>query len=161
MSAPELACNVEAVPGPRPGPASRPFWDGCAAGELRVQRCTACAEISVLPAMRCAGCGATALVWEATAGRGALYSWTVVHRPQSPAFAVPYAPAIVRLDEGAMVMSAVIGCTADDLHDGMRLRVVFRALTDGSVCTGTVLPFFEPDPNPPTPTHPEDLHGRH
>jgi len=27
---------------PVPTPETQPFWDGCAAGELRLQRCNAC-----------------------------------------------------------------------------------------------------------------------
>ena len=34
---------MPAKPVPEPTPETQPFWDGCAAGELRLQRCTDCA----------------------------------------------------------------------------------------------------------------------
>jgi uncharacterized OB-fold protein len=91
------------------------------------------------PARSCAACGAAALSWEPSAGRGTLYSWTVVWRPQHPSFAVPYAPAIVELDEGAYVMSAMIGCEPDDLRAGMPVVVEFHAASDE-----VTLPYFRP-----------------
>ena len=50
-------------------------------------------------------------------GRGSLYSWTVVWRPPDPSFRVPYAPAVIRLDEGFWMLSAVIGCEPEALHE--------------------------------------------
>ena len=64
----------------------------------------------------CAACGAATLTWERSAGRGRLYSWTVVWRPQHPTFHVPYAPSIIELDEGFWLMSAMVGC--DELETG-------------------------------------------
>ena len=69
----------------------------------------------------CAHCHATTPVWEQSAGRGSLYSWTVVWRPPNPSFRVPYAPAVVRLDEGPWMMSAVIGCEPEALREGLPL----------------------------------------
>ena len=74
-----------------------------------------------------------------SAGRGRLYSWTVVWRPQHPSFVVPYAPAIVELEEGWWMMSAVVGCGPEDLHADMALAVEFHAASDD-----IVLPYFAP-----------------
>lgn len=134
-----LQPNVVGVPNPVPSADSRPYWDGCAAGELRIQRCASCGHVNVLPSRWCAACAAPSMRWVATSGSGSLYSWTVVWRPQIPAFTVPYAPAIVMLDEGAAVMSAVVGCAVDELTDGLRLTVMFVP-TDH----GMVVPFFRP-----------------
>jgi hypothetical protein len=80
-------------------------------------------------------------VWEVSAGRGSLYSWTVVWRPQHPSFHVPYAPAIVSLDEGPRVLSAIIGCEPEDLRVDMPLLVEFHPASD------TIwLPYFRPRP---------------
>jgi uncharacterized OB-fold protein len=95
----------------------------------------------------CASCFSASPVWERSAGAGSLYSWTVVWRPPNPSFAVPYAPAVVRLDEGVWMMSAVIGCQADELHDGMRLVVEFHPASEE-----ILLPYFRPQDaqDPPT-----------
>jgi hypothetical protein len=76
-----------------------------------------------------------------SAGLGSLYSYTVVWRPPGPAFAVPYAPAIVHLDEDFWLTSAIIGCEPDDLRVGLRLRVEFYPASDT-----ITLPYFSPVP---------------
>ena len=50
--------------------------------------------------------------------------------PSYPAFAVPYAPAVVELDEGFFMISAVVGCEPEDLFSGMRLSVEFHDASD-------------------------------
>ena len=52
---------------------------------------------------------------------------------------MPYAPAIVELDEGFRMMSAVVGCTPADLTAGMRLAAEFHPASDT-----IVLPYFRP-----------------
>jgi hypothetical protein len=62
-----------------------------------------------------------------------------VWRPQTPAFEVPYAPSIVHLDEGIFVMSSIIGCTPDELADGMEVVAEFHPVGDA-----IRLPYFRP-----------------
>ncbi len=78
-------------------------------------------------------------MWVASVGQGTLYSWTVVWRPPNPSFRVPYAPAVVRLDEGVWMMSAVIGCEPDALHEDMPLAVQFHPAS-----REITLPYFTP-----------------
>jgi len=52
---------------------------------------------------------------------------------------MPYAPAVVRLDEGVWMMSAVIGCEPDALHEDMRLAMEFHPASDE-----ITLPYFAP-----------------
>lgn len=82
---------------------------------------------------------AQSLVWERSSGTGRLYSWTVVWRPQHPAFRIPYAPAIVELREGWRMVSAVVGCRPGDLVDRMALAVTFHPASET-----ITLPYFEP-----------------
>jgi hypothetical protein len=60
-------------------------------------------------------------------------------RPPEPSLVVPYAPAVVHLDEGVWMLSAVIGCEPADLHDGMQLAVEFHPASDE-----ITLPYFAP-----------------
>jgi hypothetical protein len=126
-------------PAPVPTLLTQPFWDGCARGELLFQRCRSCVRANFEPAPACRFCGSDVLAWERSSGRGRLYSWVVIERPQSPAFTVPYACGIVELEEGYMMLSAVAGCEAGDLADGLPLIVDFQ-LTG----SGQRLPFFRP-----------------
>lgn len=127
------------IPLPVPSAISQPFWEGCRAGELRYQRCRDCRAIVMNPAPACSGCFSSDLVWEASAGRGQIYSYTVVWRPQTPAFEVPYAPAIVELDEGFALMSAMVGCEVEELAVGMAVQAVFVEMSPE-----ITLVYFEP-----------------
>ncbi len=134
-----LLPQPEGVPGPRPSLHSRPYWEGCRRQQLLYQRCTACSFRGLSAFTVCARCHATSPVWEESAGGGSLYSWTVVWRPPDPSFQVPYAPAVVRLDEDFFMLSAVIGCEPEALHEGLRLGVEFHPASDESS-----LPYFRP-----------------
>ncbi len=134
-----LVPNVAGIPVPRTSARAAPYWEGCRAGELRFLRCGTCGATPPLPTERCGHCGGAELAWQASAGRGTVYSWTVVWRPQHPSFTVPYAPAIIQLDEGARLMSAVVGCEPEALAVGLAVAVEFHPVDDE-----LTLPFFHP-----------------
>jgi len=127
------------IPVPNPSTASKPYWDGCARGELLFQRCDDCATIALRPATLCGQCLSRSLSWVRSSGMGTLYSWTVVWRPQRPSFTVPYAPAIVTLEEGFRMVSSVVGCDPEELAADMPLAVEFHPASDE-----IFLPYFRP-----------------
>jgi uncharacterized protein len=134
-----LSPQPPGTPSPVPSRFSAPYWEGCARGELLYLRCSAC-HLALADAPRiCWRCHSRDLRWEASRGRGRLYSWSVVWRPQSPAFEVPYAPAIVQLDEEIFVLSSIIGCRPEELTGGMEVTVEFHPSGDSSK-----LPYFRP-----------------
>ena len=135
----ELRPQRPGTPSPVPSLFSAAYWDGCAQGELRYLRCTQCGVPIADAARICWRCHSRELRWEVSAGRGTLYSWTIVWRPQTPEFEVPYAVAIVNLEEGFSVVSAVIGCLPDELTENMGLSVEFHPSGDD-----TMLPYFRP-----------------
>jgi uncharacterized protein len=108
---------------------TRPFWDGCRAGELRYQACGACGRVQFYPRALCAGCGGTDLGWRRSRGVGTVHAVTVVHRAPTAAFRddVPYAIALVDLDEGVRLMANVVGGDPEGVAIGDRVRVVFEA----------------------------------
>ena len=127
------------TPAPVPSIFSAPYWEGCAEGELRFLRCAHC-QLALADAPRiCWRCHSRVLNWEVSGGRGRLYSWTIVWRPQTPEFEVPYAVAIVDLAEGCSIISSVIGCAPEDLVEGMELAVEFHPNSDR-----LSLPYFRP-----------------
>ena len=126
------------IPLPRPTPLTTPFWDACRRGVLTFQRCAQCATAVFNPAPLCPRCLSGSLHWVESAGRGAIYSWTVAYRPLSPAFTDVYAPAIIDVDEGYQMVSNVIGCDTTQLAVGMRVEVQFHSVGEIS------LPYFRP-----------------
>jgi uncharacterized OB-fold protein len=133
-----LAPQAADLPHGRPTTVSEPFWIGCADGELRFQRCTACGAVDFPPSEVCRSCLTGPLGWERSAGRGTLYSWTVVWRRVTPAFTTPYAPAIVHLDEGYDMVTNIVNTTVEELTVDLPVRVVFCRAGD------LHLPYFAP-----------------
>ena len=128
-------------PIPIPDPATQPYWQGASAAKLRLPRCRDCGRAHFYPRAICPHCRSANLEWIDAAGTGTVFSYTVVHRAPSPAFAVlvPYAVAIVALDEGPHLMSNIVGCPADDVCIGMKVGARFIDLDDTAR-----LPVFAP-----------------
>jgi uncharacterized OB-fold protein len=80
---------------------SRGFWEGCALGELRVQRCSACGHRQFPPRQQCPACRSFDLGWEVLSGRATVWSYVVPHPPLLAAYAelAPYNVIVVALDE--------------------------------------------------------------
>lgn len=111
---------------------SRPFWDGCNAGELRFQRCRACMRAQFYPRALCARCHATDLAWEVSAGKGEVHSATTIHRGPSAAFkGPPYVVTLVDMDEGFRMMANLLGAEAAEIGD--RVRLVFEQRGDQQI----------------------------
>jgi uncharacterized protein len=127
------------IPVPNPSERSREYWDACRRGALTYQRCTGCGFIGLRSFTVCARCLSRETRRLVSEGLGSLYSWTVVWRAPGPAFVVPYAPAVVEVDEGFHMVSAIIGCEPTDLTPGMRLKVEFHHVSDE-----IALPYFAP-----------------
>ena len=79
MSAAVKSTAGKAVPVPTPE--TQPFWDGCAAGELRLQRCTDCDQAYFYPRPVCPACGSVNVEWFTASGRARLYSYVINYRP--------------------------------------------------------------------------------
>jgi uncharacterized OB-fold protein len=115
-------------PVPVPTAETRPFWEGCRRGELLYQYCRACGRAQFYPRALCAGCQGGGLEWRCSSGRGSIHSFTVVHRAPSEAFKteVPYALALVDLEEGFRMMLNVRGADPESLRIGQPVRIVFE-----------------------------------
>ena len=76
-------------------------------------------------------------------GRGKVFSYVIYHRVYHPGFAneVPYAVALIELDEGPRMISNVIGIPPDKVACDMPVRVAYEDIED--VAT---LPKFTPVP---------------
>jgi uncharacterized protein len=133
------------IPAPVAQASTKAFWDGCAERRLLFLRCAACGQALHPPAVACSHCAGRELVWEQSAGRGTVYSWTRIWRPQTPAFVVPYVAIIVELSEGWSLISNLIGCDSGDAAIGMHVEVDFHA-----IASGAVLPYFRPLAESPT-----------
>jgi len=125
-----------------PSPAAtetKPFWDGCALGVVRYQFCAECGHVQLIPQSLCAKCQGARLEWKDSRGLGHILSYTVVHRAPTPVFReeVPYAIAVIDMDEGFRLMTNVAGGGSTPLAIGQRMRIDFRNVE------GVMLPHAE------------------
>ncbi|HXA96248.1 MAG TPA: Zn-ribbon domain-containing OB-fold protein [Candidatus Dormibacteraeota bacterium] len=122
------------IPAPTPTPETAAFWEAAAKGRLLVKFCTACGKPHHYPRAICPFCNSDRTEWRDSAGRGTIYSFSVMRRA-SP----PYVLAYVTLEEGVTMMTNLVDCDFDALRIGQPVRVVF-APTDG----GPPVPTFTP-----------------
>ena len=132
---------------------TRAFWEGCGRHELVLQRCRSCDVVQFRPRNLCARCLSDDLEHFAASGRGTVYTFTLTHQNQHPAFreACPYVLAYVQLEEGPQLMTHVVGCDPEDVHVGMEVTVDFADLEIDPVKDaprgiegGTAIPRFRP-----------------
>jgi uncharacterized protein len=126
---------------PQPTPETQHFWDGCHAGELRLQRCLTCKETYFPPRPFCPTCASRDVEVYAASGRASLYSYIILHRPPKEMGSEPYAIAVVALREGPRLVSNIKECpqTPEALQLDMPLEVLFEKQNDQ-----ITLPFFKP-----------------
>ncbi len=125
---------------PVPTPETEHFWEGCKAGELRLQRCSACGHAYFPPRPFCPACASRDVAVFAASGRATLYSYVINHRPRPDMGTEPHSIAVVTLEEGPRMMTNVVDCpqTPDALRLDMPLRVTFEDVD------GVALPLFSP-----------------
>ena len=126
---------------------NRPFWASCRRHAIELQRCTTCGRWRYPPSRICPACSSFAARWQPLSGTGTLFTCSILSRSASPAYRdeVPYAYAIIELDEGPMMPTNLVDV---DLHValtdpgaliGMRVSVRYRDLTEE-----VTLPVFGP-----------------
>lgn len=116
-----------------------PWWDATREHRLTVQTCLQCAHVQHPPRAVCTGCSSMDhLSLVDASGLGVVDASTVVHRAPRPDVEVPYTVARVRLAEGPIMLTRLVGSndwtigeavTAGwiDLPDGRALPVFTRS----------------------------------
>lgn len=110
---------------------SRPYWDGLAAGQIRMQRCDDCQGWVFYPRAFCPACSSRALTWTPVTGTPTLYSYTVAQVPVAKVFAYLGKPilAVVELANGVRVPTRLVDVEPEAVTIGMALEPVFDSAT--------------------------------
>jgi uncharacterized protein len=117
------------------------FWEGTAAGELRIQRCGGCGALRHPPGPMCPGCGAARPGYVVAAGTGEVYSYVVQHHPPVPGKSLPIVVALVQLTEGVRMVGELLDVSPERVRIGLPVRVAFARVDDA-----LTLPAWREDP---------------
>lgn len=116
-------------------PEQRTFWQHCAAGELRFQRCADCGTWRHPPGPLCPACRSANTRWDLAPEAAELFSYTVVHHAATAALkeALPYNVAIVAFAASGplRLISCVIDARPEELAIGMPLALEWARSADG------------------------------
>ncbi len=116
-------------------------------GRLLLQRCTACEFIQHPPEDVCHRCQGMDFDTREVAGRGTIYSHTVVRHPVHPMLeeAVPYTVVLVSLDEvpHVRVTGNLVDVPPEEARIGMPVRAVWEEVTDPESGGKLLLPQWE------------------
>lgn len=130
-------------PLPVPDPLTKTYWDSVKAHAMQLQQCSDCSKFIFYPRSVCPHCGSRNLNWKAVSGRGKVYGFTISHQKNMPGFGAdaPYTIALVELDEGARLMTNLVGIDPDPakIKVGMDVVVQYDDVTDA-----ITLPKFRP-----------------
>lgn len=121
--------------------ASTGFWEATRERRFVLQWCRSCGNVVHYPRELCPFCLSDQLEFRPATGRGKVYAFSVTHRAGNPAMEdrVPYVVALIDLDEGARMMSNVVGIDPSGVEVGMRVVLTWEELSDGRN-----LPLFQP-----------------
>jgi hypothetical protein len=128
-------------PLPLPNEDTEAYWVSCHEGNLSVSTCAGCGHRFLPPACLCPACLSTDVAMKPVSGKGRVFTFIVVHKPQHPAFfeEAPYLVAIVELDEGPRLHTRLVGIEAKDVTVGLEVCVTFQKI-DYEIS----LPVFQP-----------------
>lgn len=116
---------------------SEPFWQGLAAGRLMIQRCPTTGRHQWYPRGHSIHDPRATPEWVEASGRGEVFSFTVIHRGNTRR--PPYNCALIRLEEGVLMLSSLRGVEEDEMAVGMKVAVDFEAFDED-----LRLPVFRP-----------------
>jgi uncharacterized OB-fold protein len=108
------------------------YWRAALEGRLEIQRCSACRRHQFYPRRFCIACLSDRIEWVQASGRGKVYTYTVCHVAGHPAFEarVPYAIAMVELDEGVRLMAGIVDSDLARLAIGAPVQVCFERIAE-------------------------------
>lgn len=124
---------------PRLEPETEFFWTSGADGRLRIQRCGDCGLWQHPPLPRCASCHGEQVAPQATSGKGRVASYTINYEAWVPGLEVPFAYAVVELDEQReLYVFTNVLAPVGAVSIGMAVKVEFERHED------VWLPMFRP-----------------
>ena len=110
-----------------------PLWDSIRARKMSLQGCSDCQNFWYPPAPICPHCLSQDFEWKAVAGTGEILSWVIFHRQYFDDFPAPYNVIAVKLTEGPILLTNLIGDPPEGSWIGKLVRIEYEKKGDGDV----------------------------
>ncbi len=115
------------------------FWDAARREELVAQACGSCGALRTPPRPMCPHCNSLERREQVLSGRGTVHTWVMPRYPVIPGVAEGTIVAVIELDEGVRMVSAICDIDYDDITRDMPVEVFFEP-TEGDF----KIPLFRP-----------------
>lgn len=136
----KLPDNLSALPTPDTEGEWKEFWEGTARGKLLIQSCPACSHRQFYPRAICTKCGEEP-EWMQASGKGTIHTFSIIRQNLVAPFKemLPYALAMIDLNEGVRMMANITDCAVDDVDIGMSVEVYMKEAKPG-----LFIPYWRP-----------------
>jgi uncharacterized OB-fold protein len=104
----------------------KPMWETIERKEWSLQCCSSCGHVRYPPAPVCPECLSLDAIWTKLKGTGEILSWAVFHKKYFDDHPPPYNTVAVRLDEGPIVVSNLVGPEPEGEWIGRRVEVIYE-----------------------------------
>lgn len=117
---------------PTISPEAEEYWRGAGQGRLLYQKCRGCGSIQFPFLTICRNCLSEDVEAKESSGKGRVVTFSTIYRAPSPVFAMhlPYTLALVELEEGYRMLSALFDTAPEDVSMDMPVKVCFRAFSE-------------------------------
>ena len=122
-------------------PWTKEFWKATKQGKLLIQQCSDCDAKIFFPKKVCPHCWSDNITWIESAGKGKIYTFTVMMDMVEPKFSadLPYVVAMVDLEDGIRMTTRIVNCKPEEVSIDMDVEVVFD-----DISSEYALPVFQP-----------------
>ena len=121
----------DSMPPPMADGITLPWWQAAAEHRLVVQRCTSCEHTRLPPSPICPECRSADSDWREVSGRGEIYTYTLVRRPIAAGQELPYAIAVIALENsgGVRMISNVVDVDPATLAIGLPVELAWEDMS--------------------------------
>lgn len=112
---------------------TEPYWAASRRGVVLLQRCRRCRHCWHPPSPVCVACQSTDVAWEEACGEGVIHTFTIVRRAAHRALdgRLPYLIGVVRLAEGPLLLTNIVGDDAQEVAVGTAVRLTAATAAGG------------------------------
>jgi uncharacterized OB-fold protein len=103
-----------------------PMWQSMERKRLELQACSSCGRFRYPPGPACPHCRSLAYSWKPVSGHGEILSWVVFHRQYFEDFPPPYNAVAVRLAEGPIIVSTLVGDAPEGSWIGAEVELDYQ-----------------------------------